>query len=633
MGVPTLKAVEVQGLDREGEDAFLRLSAGLPVVAQKLAAVAKAAGELGEDLVVVPAVSVSSVPGPALEAVVADLALLEKVLGPAEATRAKKLRALMIGLGGHEKAAAKKDDGGAPTTGGDVSTADLATNGGALVPAQGNPKKKPKKLEESHPAEQPGVLPQYREVNLGTEVALTLRDGTNKGSGTSLGLALASSSGPPPAETPDPKKKPNGKHLFPADVGTPAVEAGGSTPGDSGGGGMVGTGVSMRAQPTEKAGPDDQPRDEQGRWTTGGAEVGSDEKIVGAHMRRGYMEGLRQIREQRLTPEQAREALGHMRANAATPHDTKEDRDHQRGAMQAIREWARRSFARKSAEWGDEDKLAVLELEKRVRAEMPQIPVDKVQEFVTFLRARGVAVEPGNVGVSALRASQDDLNKSKVERIKAKGLAELLKGPPLLLANEYDVLDGHHRAAAIKELDPEAKVPCLVIQCGIDAAIAHAHEFPHAEVRGINDGVIKVRVVVKRAKKGDLDDSGEDEERTVFGIVLEPETVDSQGDIYSEDEVRQTAWRFAERYQHFGLMHRQIVPGIVLLETYLAPVDFEIVDRNGQAQKIKKGTWLLRVRVTDDSIWEAVKDGRLDGFSIGGSAVRQPLKGGKKTAA
>ena len=28
------------------------------------------------------------------------------------------------------------------------------------------------------------------------------------------------------------------------------------------------------------------------------------------------------------------------------------------------------------------------------------------------------------------------------------------------------------------------------------------------------------------------------DERYVFGVVLEPETVDSQGDIYSEEEIR-----------------------------------------------------------------------------------------------
>lgn len=110
-----------------------------------------------------------------------------------------------------------------------------------------------------------------------------------------------------------------------------------------------------------------------------------------------------------------------------------------------------------------------------------------------------------------------------------------------------------------------------------------------------------------------------DEQRTVFGIVLEPETVDAQRDIYSADEIEKTAERFLEQYQQFGLMHQSILPSILPLQSYIAPVDFTL---NGQ--EIKKGTWLLKVRVLDDGVWGDVKSGRLTGFSIGGSAVRKP---------
>lgn len=128
-------------------------------------------------------------------------------------------------------------------------------------------------------------------------------------------------------------------------------------------------------------------------------------------------------------------------------------------------------------------------------------------------------------------------------------------------------------------------------------------------------------VVSKRHHVQLLKAEGEEDEdeHTVFGIVLEPEVVDSQGDIYSEEEIRQTAYRFLERYQTFGLQHQEMVPEILPLESYLAPVDMVI---NGH--KIKKGTWLLRIRVLDADIWADVKSGKLTGFSIGGSAIRTP---------
>ena len=110
------------------------------------------------------------------------------------------------------------------------------------------------------------------------------------------------------------------------------------------------------------------------------------------------------------------------------------------------------------------------------------------------------------------------------------------------------------------------------------------------------------------------------DERFVLGIVLEPEVVDAQGDIYSAEEVRQAAHRFMQEFGGLGLMHRIAVNDQVkVLESYLAPVDFEIA---GVA--VRKGTWILGVRVLSDALWAQVKDGKLSGFSIGGSARKVP---------
>jgi len=111
-----------------------------------------------------------------------------------------------------------------------------------------------------------------------------------------------------------------------------------------------------------------------------------------------------------------------------------------------------------------------------------------------------------------------------------------------------------------------------------------------------------------------------EDERYVLGIVLEPEEVDAQGDICSPEEIRQAAHRFMEEFGTLGLMHRFPADGQVkILESYIAPADFEIV-----GTRIRKGTWLLAVRILSDELWEQVKDGVLTGFSIGGSARGVP---------
>ena len=134
------------------------------------------------------------------------------------------------------------------------------------------------------------------------------------------------------------------------------------------------------------------------------------------------------------------------------------------------------------------------------------------------------------------------------------------------------------------------------------------------------------------------------EERFVLGIVLEPNDgagdaefePDSQKDIYSADEVRQTEQKFMEDFQNIGVMHRTLVNGKVkILESYIAPVEF-FVCPDGEAlheseltkqdrekyQRVKKGTWLLGLRIVDNDLWKGVKSGKLRGLSIGGSARR-----------
>jgi DNA adenine methylase len=111
-----------------------------------------------------------------------------------------------------------------------------------------------------------------------------------------------------------------------------------------------------------------------------------------------------------------------------------------------------------------------------------------------------------------------------------------------------------------------------------------------------------------------------DDERYVLGIVLEPDVVDAQGDTYSPEEIRNAAHMFMEDFGGLGLMHKMRVNGQVkILESYLAPTAFGVGER-----EVKKGTWLLAVRIISDELWEQVRDGNLTGFSIGGSARRVP---------
>lgn len=137
-------------------------------------------------------------------------------------------------------------------------------------------------------------------------------------------------------------------------------------------------------------------------------------------------------------------------------------------------------------------------------------------------------------------------------------------------------------------------------------------------------GTARVDKVTKRERRIRMlrkaDDLGE--QRLVWGIVLEPETVDSQGDIYSADEIARAAHLWMEQFQNTGYMHERLVnEGVRPVESYCAPCDFDL---NGQ--QVKAGTWILCVHVLSDPLWAQVKAGELTGFSIGGYAQRVPAQ-------
>ncbi|MFB0556081.1 MAG: XkdF-like putative serine protease domain-containing protein [Phycisphaerae bacterium] len=107
----------------------------------------------------------------------------------------------------------------------------------------------------------------------------------------------------------------------------------------------------------------------------------------------------------------------------------------------------------------------------------------------------------------------------------------------------------------------------------------------------------------------------ESDEHIVCGIVYEPNTLDSEGDKATAEEIKKAAYEFMESGQVFKINHTGNPAKIKILESYLAPVDLTIENKS-----VKKGSWVLTVRIGDDEIWRQVKVGELSGFSMAGWA-------------
>ena len=133
-----------------------------------------------------------------------------------------------------------------------------------------------------------------------------------------------------------------------------------------------------------------------------------------------------------------------------------------------------------------------------------------------------------------------------------------------------------------------------------------------------------VRLLKSEAGTGSSGDSFDlAGERFVFGVVLVPEEVDAQGDIYDATEVQKACHSFMEFFGHkIKIMHRGVpVTGVKVLENYVTKAP-----ETHCSECFPTGTWMLAVRVEDDKLWEAVKSGAFTGFSMGGTALKDRLR-------
>jgi hypothetical protein len=61
-----------------------------------------------------------------------------------------------------------------------------------------------------------------------------------------------------------------------------------------------------------------------------------------------------------------------------------------------------------------------------------------------------------------------------------------------------------------------------------------------------------------------------------------------------------------------------------VVENYLAPQDLTF-KLKGKEEKVKKGSWIIGVKVYDSDTWQRCKTGEYTGFSIGGYGLRREV--------
>lgn len=109
----------------------------------------------------------------------------------------------------------------------------------------------------------------------------------------------------------------------------------------------------------------------------------------------------------------------------------------------------------------------------------------------------------------------------------------------------------------------------------------------------------------------------DEEKHLVTGIVYEPDTIDSQGEFMSAPAIEKAAHDFLMNYRNIDKSHSFEAEDAKVVESYIAKTDHDI-----EGATIKKGTWVMTTYIGDTAIWEQVKKGELNAYSMGGSGKR-----------
>lgn len=107
----------------------------------------------------------------------------------------------------------------------------------------------------------------------------------------------------------------------------------------------------------------------------------------------------------------------------------------------------------------------------------------------------------------------------------------------------------------------------------------------------------------------------DDELQMVWGEAYAPGFPDSQGDFMTAETVRNMAYGFMRKMalDAVDTNHSREKNGSVILESFIA--------RDNDDTFIP-GSWVIGVHIPDQGVWDLVKSGELNGFSIDGKGFR-----------
>ncbi len=118
----------------------------------------------------------------------------------------------------------------------------------------------------------------------------------------------------------------------------------------------------------------------------------------------------------------------------------------------------------------------------------------------------------------------------------------------------------------------------------------------------------------------------DEEKRVALSVALKAsggengDRPDKEGDMVSAEEVEKAAYDFMLNSRFMDLHHREKLSKlrVAVVESSLAPVAFQAGET-----AVMKGDWLVGLKFFDETLWEKVKKGEINAFSIKGKGRRR----------
>lgn len=103
----------------------------------------------------------------------------------------------------------------------------------------------------------------------------------------------------------------------------------------------------------------------------------------------------------------------------------------------------------------------------------------------------------------------------------------------------------------------------------------------------------------------------------VYGVVYAPLQVDTDWETITSEDIKKMAHDFiaSGKVSNIDLQHNNQLTGARVVESFIA--------RRGDPD-YPEGAWVLGVRVPEGPLWEAIKTGKINGFSVEMLATKVP---------